>query len=163
SANGSSTNNDFAALLPASVSGFVYLDSNNNGVKDSGESGLPGATVTLTGTNDLGAAINIVHTTGADGSYQFTSSPPRTSTLTSSRPGTYPLPKAPLTGSLDGKDSLGTVGGALGVNSFSSVVLNSQSSGSNYNFGELLPVAPTGVIYADSFSMTSSSFDHPLD
>jgi hypothetical protein len=36
-AGGSSANNNFGELLPVSVSGFVYVDSDNDGVKDGGE------------------------------------------------------------------------------------------------------------------------------
>ena len=50
----SSTDNDFGELLPASLSGTVYVDTNNNGIKEAGEAGIGGVTVKLTGTSDAG-------------------------------------------------------------------------------------------------------------
>src|SRR5207248_2319101 len=44
---------DFGELLPASLAGYVYLDANDNGVKEAGETGIAGVTITLTGTSDL--------------------------------------------------------------------------------------------------------------
>ncbi len=40
---------DFGELLPASISGYVYADINNNGVMDPGEPGIAGVQVTLVG------------------------------------------------------------------------------------------------------------------
>ena len=42
-----SINNDFAEMQPASVSGYVYVDANNNGVFDTGESPIAGVQLTL--------------------------------------------------------------------------------------------------------------------
>ena len=42
-----SINNDFAETLPATLSGHVYYDANNNGVRDAGESPIAGVTVKL--------------------------------------------------------------------------------------------------------------------
>ena len=66
-----SANNMFGELLPASLAGFVYVDANNDGVKQAGESGIGSVTVTLTGTNDLGTSVNVPTTTLANGSYSF--------------------------------------------------------------------------------------------
>jgi hypothetical protein len=64
---------DFGFISPASIAGFVYLDSNNNGLFEPGlgETGLAGSTVTLTGTDDLGNAVNLSFTTTAGGAYSF--------------------------------------------------------------------------------------------
>ncbi|WP_164558095.1 DUF4347 domain-containing protein [Massilia atriviolacea] len=55
----------FGEQNTGTVQGFVYVDANNNGVKDGGESGLSGVRVTLSGS----AAS--VATSGADGSFAF--------------------------------------------------------------------------------------------
>jgi len=54
------------------LSGVVYLDSNNNGVRDAGEPGLPGVVVSLPAsvTNALGVAA-LTATTDNDGNYVF--------------------------------------------------------------------------------------------
>src|SRR5207248_802279 len=48
------TDNNFGELAPSSLAGFVYMDANDNGVKDGGEAGIAGVTVTVTGTDDQG-------------------------------------------------------------------------------------------------------------
>src|SRR5262249_54958697 len=40
-----------ANLQPASLSGYVYADFNNNGLKEAGEYGIQGVVVALTGTD----------------------------------------------------------------------------------------------------------------
>ena len=86
-------NNDFGELLPATVSGFVYEDLNNNGLRaSSGEPGISGVTVVLTGTNDQGTIAPETTTTAADGSYSFANL----------RPGTYVVTDTPPSGFLDG-------------------------------------------------------------
>ena len=71
---GASSGNNFAEVKPAAVSGFIYVDSNNNGVMDSNEPGIAGVTLRLTGSNDLGAIVPLSTVTGADGSFMLNSS-----------------------------------------------------------------------------------------
>ncbi len=137
------TNNNFGELLPSSLSGFVYNDANNNGIKDVGEAGIPGATVTLTGSNDLGAPVNTVATTLADGSYSFAG-------LRPSGVGGYTITETQPAGFLDGKDTIGTPGGTAGNDVFSSIVLASNTNGTNNNFGELAPSSLAGFVYVDA-------------
>ena len=49
---------NFGELAAASLSGFVYVDEDNDGVKDRDEGGLA-TTVTLTGTDDMGAPVSL--------------------------------------------------------------------------------------------------------
>src|SRR5262249_26126149 len=51
----------------ATISGFVYNDANNDGIKGATEAGISGVTVRLTGTNDLNAAVSLTTTTNASG------------------------------------------------------------------------------------------------
>ena len=67
----SSFNNDCAEVPPSTLAGVVYYDTNSSGSFDAGEPGLGGVTVTLTGTNGLGQAVNISTKTQKDGSYLF--------------------------------------------------------------------------------------------
>ena len=53
---------DFGELLPASISGYVYVDANNNGMFDAGETPIGGVQLTL-----LDAAGN---PTGSDGHHR---------------------------------------------------------------------------------------------
>jgi hypothetical protein len=124
--NMQSLNNNFGELKPASLSGFVYVDLNNNGVKVPGDPGVPGTTITLTGTDDRGIAITLTSLTAADGSYSFTGL----------RPGSYTITKTPPSGYLDGQETLGSLGGTKGNDQFL-VTLNTNDQGTDYNFGEL--------------------------
>jgi hypothetical protein len=121
-----SLNNDFGEVKPASLSGFQYVDLNNNGIKDPGEAGIPGVTITLTGTNDQGIAINLATTTAPDGSYHFQNL----------RPGSYSITESDPPGFLDGKNTIGSLGGTAGSDQFF-VTLGSNDQGTDYNFGEL--------------------------
>lgn len=58
---------NFGAIAPASISGRIYADANENRVEDSEEGGLSGADVTLMQGGTAVAAL----TTGADGTYSF--------------------------------------------------------------------------------------------
>ncbi len=144
-------NNNFGELQPATVSGFVYVDANNNGTKESTETGIgsatPGAgvTVTLTGINDLGNAVSFTTTTDANGAYSFTGLRPSSAagyTVKETQPSNY----------VDGKDTAGSTGGnATAVNDqISGIVVASNGSSANNNFGELIPVSVSGYVYADS-------------
>ena len=132
--------NDFGELLPASLSGFVYVDANNNGSMDSGEAPIAGVLVTLTGTDDLGNSVSQSTNTDATGIYAFGNL----------RPGTYTLTETQPAGYLDGKDSIGTQGGTTGNDVFSNIVLMSGVEGIQNDFGELLPASLSGYVYVDS-------------
>ncbi len=145
-------NNDFGEVLPASLAGFVYLDLNNNGIKESGESGLAGVTVTLSGNNDLGA-VQQTQTTAADGSYSFANL----------RPGTYMLSETPPKDYKDGKDTLGSAGGTVGNDQFANIALMPSVAGVNYNFGELTPPKVTTMVLASAFSVSNAPMARPQE
>lgn len=122
-----SPDNNFSEVLPASLSGNVYFDQNNDGFFDSDEPGIGGVEITLTGP------VTLTTTTAADGSWSFTNLPPGDYTVTEVQPG----------GWVDGMDAVGTVGGSsVGVNANdvnSAVTLGPGDAGINYNFGEIAP------------------------
>ena len=122
-------NNMFGELQPASLAGFVYVDANNDGVKQPGEAGINNVTVTLTGTDDLNHSVNQSVLTLSSGAYSFTNLRPGTYTITESQPTNY----------AEGIDTIGTPGGNATVQDvFSGIVLNEGVSGANNNFGERL-------------------------
>ena len=57
--------------MPSSLTGFVYIDLKNDGKRDPGDPGIAGVVIHLTGTDDLGAAVNEQTITSAAGSYLF--------------------------------------------------------------------------------------------
>jgi uncharacterized repeat protein (TIGR01451 family)/fimbrial isopeptide formation D2 family protein len=70
------TDIDFGYRGTASLGDRIWHDRDGDGVQDVGEPGLPGLTVTLSGTDAFGAAVSITTTTGANGIYGFANLPP---------------------------------------------------------------------------------------
>ena len=58
-------------LTPSSLAGFVYVDANNNGLKDDGELTLGGVEVDIIGTNLLGERVRMSAETNRNGAYEF--------------------------------------------------------------------------------------------
>lgn len=114
--------------LTSSISGVVYIDENNNGIQDAGEDPFPGVTVTLTGTDALGNAVNATATTDANGAYQFANL----------AAGTYIVTQTQPVGFRDGIETAG-VGATASVadNVFSNLVLGQATTATAFNFGEL--------------------------
>jgi serine-aspartate repeat-containing protein C/D/E len=131
-----SVRNDFAEIIPASVSGYVYVDANNNGVFDAGETPIEGVTLTLT-SGDIGATA----TTNSSGYYSFTDL----------MPGTYIITEAQPNGYLDGLDAAGSAGGmaANPGDQISAIPLAAGVAATHYDFGELLPASISGRVFAD--------------
>ncbi|HEV7403125.1 MAG TPA: SdrD B-like domain-containing protein [Chthoniobacteraceae bacterium] len=132
----------FGELGGSRVTGTVFDDRNNDGARGPGEAGIPGATVTLTGTDDLGQPVSVSTTTDPSGNYQFTGL----------RPGTYTLTETQPAGYLDGKDTAGTTGGtaaAVPGDTISAITLPSNTNADNYLFAELTPAQISGTVYRD--------------
>ncbi len=116
----------------AVLSGFVYVDSDNDGVFKPGAGGAPGerglaaVAVVLTGIDLAGNAVMRTVRTGDDGSYRFTGLPG----------GTYEILQIHPANFLDGKDTAGSLGGTAANDVISGITLARGAQGQNYNFGE---------------------------
>ena len=138
----------FPELEPAALSGLVYSDNNDSGTFDSGDTGVNGVTVTVTGTDINGNPVNKATTTttiaGQAGSYSFTGLEPSNGsgyTITETQPGGY----------LEGTDNIGSLSGNSGTQDiFSSIPVGVGANGTGYNFGELPPASLAGVVYLDA-------------
>ncbi|MEO6061155.1 MAG: SdrD B-like domain-containing protein [Thermoflexales bacterium] len=130
---------NFGEFYGASVGGMVFWDINNDGQLQGGEAGIVGATVALSGTNDLGLPLRITTTTGGDGSFGFAALRPGNYSLVEVQPGNY----------TDGIDTPGNRGGnADGFDTINGIGLTPESAGSGYLFGER-QVGLTGYVYRD--------------
>ena len=147
-ANNQDTEPTLIVAKPASVSGFVYVDRNNNGVYDLNESPIAGVTMLLTGNDLAGNPVSRTVTTAANGSYRFDNL----------KAGTYAVREVDQPSKFkDGLDTLGrtfdSLGQQTGPNGFPGLDLNSDDSRDaeafegivlqggydavDYNFGEL--------------------------
>ncbi|MGQ9829265.1 MAG: SdrD B-like domain-containing protein, partial [Roseiflexus sp.] len=136
-----SPNNNFGELRPASLSGLVYSDLNNNGQYDSGEPGIGGVTITLTGTDDLGNAVTLTTTTTITGFYAFDNLRPGTYTVSETQPGGY----------FDRAETVGSAGGSIISNDvIGNITLSAGGSATGYHFGELPAARITGFVYEDN-------------
>ena len=64
-----SPNNNFAEIVPSTISGTVFLDQNNNGIQNGADAGINGVPVEL--LNNAGGVVATT-TTDASGNYTFT-------------------------------------------------------------------------------------------
>jgi len=110
-----------------SLSGFVYADRNNDGLKDPRETALPHVEVALIRTDAEGTQVtHRIKKTDHAGFYRFTNLPPGTYTIVETQPGGY----------FDGIDHLGTAGGEASNDRFANIELQGGFDATDYNFGE---------------------------
>jgi SdrD B-like domain len=126
-----------SSALPVSISGYVYVDSNNNGNFENGENPIGGVTITLRGIQDLCNNVNIYTTTNANGYYQFSNLVACKYTINETQPSGYN----------NGITTIGTVNGikvgTVTVNDkIENITLSTGQNSINNNFGEFLINAP---------------------
>jgi len=140
--NQTNTEYNFGELLPATLTGFVYIDSDGDAIKDGGETvGVPGVTITLSGVDYLGNAIPPAITNGS-GVYTFTNLLPGTYSLTET-------PPAGLTHTGAEAGSKGGSGAGLLSATITAIPIVSNDTATGYNFGES-GEGISGFIYVDS-------------
>ncbi len=114
-------------VLPASVSGSVFQ-------QESGQLGLAGVQVTLTGTDDHGQLVHRETTTDAGGFYAFRNL----------RPGKYAVQVGDMDGYQENHAEVGTVGGNVAQPSqVIDIALPSGVEGARYNFTKVSRGLPT--------------------
>ena len=138
-----SENNDFKEVRPASVSGYVSIDTPGQSKlspDDPNFRPIEGVTIQLFNEDGTLAAQT---QTDANGKYEFDDLPP----------GTYSIVQVQPDAFIDGGDVVGTVDGAAVGSSandrFNQVVLGSGDEGVNYNFCEVEPASIKGTVYHD--------------
>ncbi|WP_338845225.1 SdrD B-like domain-containing protein [Massilia sp. W12] len=135
------------------ISGFVYHDQNNNGVKDGGESGIGGVVLSLSGVAAGGGApcMNAPCSalSAADGSYTLLG-------VKNANGAGYVITQSQPANWYDGKVSKGLINaGPCGAcndsvyNVISALPFNAAQTFTQYNFGEVLPASLAGLVYHD--------------
>jgi hypothetical protein len=129
---------DFGELDPSSIAGCVYIDVNNNGVKDGSEDPIAGVKITLTGTDDRGNPVNLETTTDLNGNYIFTGLRPSDQTG-------YKLKETQPELFIDGKDHAGTAGGNVdsAKDKITDIILEGCEDATDYCFGEFGLIIPS--------------------
>jgi len=128
---------DFCEKPPAEISGYVYVDQNNNRRRDHGEPPIAGTRVDLIDSSGRQVATT---TTDASGFYRFTFLPAGQYTLRQTQPDGY-LQGSQQAGSGGGDDSLQDVISHVPI-AFGAIL-------TEYNFGELLPSSISGYVFVD--------------
>ena len=112
---------DVRPALTSSISGYVYLDVNDNGVKDPPEQPLPNVPIALTGP------VSRTTVTAADGSYRFDDLPQGTYAISETQPLAFD----------DGRETQGMPRlGLVGNDRFYAIELATDVHATGYNFGE---------------------------
>ena len=130
-----SGNNDFAEIIPSSISGRVFLDQNNNGVQNGADTALAGVPVELL---DGGGAVVASTTTDADGTYRFTGLLPGTYSVREPTQPTGTSSGVTVAGSVANGGTAGTPTGPVVLPSvIGSIVLAPNTAAAGNNFAEI--------------------------
>jgi hypothetical protein len=120
------------------VSGFVFIDANNNAIRES-ESGLNGVALQLTGVQTDSVLVTRTATTNAYGFYFISGLTGGSYIINETQPGAY----------LDGREQLGALGGSVvGADAIQFSMLEGQNAG-GYNFGELQSASLSARVFFD--------------
>ena len=119
----------------SSISGYVYVDFDDNGIRDPHDRPIPGVEVSLDGTDILGTSVQLVDVTDDEGFYLFEDLRPGSYTVSESQPAPY----------TDGKESPGRLRGSTDLLTFSiqddvfaDIGLAGGVDAIEFNFGELM-------------------------
>jgi uncharacterized protein (DUF2141 family) len=119
---------NFGEVHGGVLSGVVFRDLNNDGVQAAtGEPGIAGVTVHLTGTDSQGNPVNKTITTGTDGSYTFDNL----------KAGTYSVQEVQPKGFADGVNKAGTSGGTVTNDKIADIQFAAGATATGYTFAEL--------------------------
>lgn len=122
----------------SSLSGAVYIDADNDGVRAVTEQGAGGVTVTLRGTDPAGAITPRTTLTNSDGSYAFDGL----------LAGDFAVTVTPVAGYGDAVAAVGSAGGTAGVNEVRAVPLGAGAHASGYLFA-LGTASLAGTVFHD--------------
>ena len=131
-------------FVPGSLQGFVYVDANNDGIRDPSERPLPNVTISLTRPGNLVQTT----TTDANGEYSFAGLAPGDYMIEETQPPQdLDADGVPL---LDGRDSIGSQGGDASENDKFSIMLAEGVDGVDNNFAEVKGFTLTGGVYQNA-------------
>jgi hypothetical protein len=134
---------NIVAFVPSTITGFVYVDKDNDGVVDGFDIGLPNVLVTISGNdfngNPIGDSIDATVVTDENGQYTFTDVPP-------SDANGYQITVAPVPFMVDGLetasnlDDTNTLGGATPAGYSSAVSGNNEITVNIPELGDVVSI-----------------------
>ena len=131
------TNYDFCELLPASIAGNVYEDSNGDYIRDPDDVSLEGVLIEI--LDEQGQAIATTRT-DSYGEYKFDNL----------LPGVYTIREQQPAGYLQGGQKAGSSGGNATLNDIiSAIALGSGTQATDYDFFEQRVASLEGLVFAD--------------
>ncbi|MDJ0633337.1 MAG: SdrD B-like domain-containing protein, partial [Xenococcaceae cyanobacterium MO_188.B29] len=141
-------------ILDTSLGDQVFIDSNNNGIKDTGEPGLSGVTVTLVGggTDGListtGDNTTTTTTTNSSGNYSFTGLTPGVEYQVSFDKTSLPNDAEFITANVGSDQSVDSDANASGVTPI--VTLTSGEKNQNIDAGIIQPASLGDAVFLDN-------------
>ena len=123
----------FGEMSPATITGTVFEDQDNDGVKDAGEPGIAGVALDVTGPTTA------TGTSDASGNFSVGPLLPGTYALTETQPGSH----------ADGMATPGAGATESSTDVLSGIVVTAGGSSSGNKFGEL-PGSLAGVVFDDT-------------
>jgi hypothetical protein len=130
-------NYNFCELVPVSIAGRVFADTNGNCEYNEGEQGIAGVTIELL---DEEGQVVATRQTDSQGRYKFDVLPPGVYTVREVQPG----------GFFDGGESAGSHGGDDSVDdTVSGISLLSGDNATDYDFCEKPPASLSGYVFRD--------------
>nr|WP_198982614.1 SdrD B-like domain-containing protein [Herbaspirillum sp. ASV7] len=145
----------FAEVPTLSIAGRVFIDRNNNGIADAGETGIANVTIRLGGKDIAGNGVQLSTLTGTDGVYRFDKLPPSDASgysLTEIQPVRYPDGLTRVPPGQPGLAEAAKPVAAGGADVIRGIVARAGDMLADYNFAELaslvlqLPVV-SGYVY----------------
>ena len=134
---------NFAEALPSKLSGYVYVDANNNGIRDAGEVGLKNVPIRIIPVTSIAPQSEILVRTNDSGYYEGSGL----------APGTYRIVETEQpAGYFDGIDRAGTINGqtvGFAINpgdQIHDIRLGGGQTGIDYDFGETPPGSLRGKV-----------------
>lgn len=122
---------------PASLAGAVFADVDLDGVRDVGEPGIPGVTITLDGLDAAGLPVPERQATTDDaGAFAFAGL----------RPGTYRVAETSPYGHTPTGVTVGSLGGLAALSAVGDINVPLAGAGNDYLFGERLPDAADWLV-----------------
>lgn len=122
---------NFGQVEASSLAGIVYEDDNSDGTREGGETGtFSGATLELSGLDDLGRTISCTTTSAADGTFSFP-----VAACSEIRPGTYTITMTASPGGAATGTTSGTPAGTTSTNAISSITIAPGTNATGYLFG----------------------------